>query len=505
MAKGSGMSLAEFTYPLMQAWDWWHLFATLRIQMQIGGSDQYGNIVTGADAVKIIRDSETSEHEKLPADTALDDPIGFTVPLLTDASGAKFGKSAGNAVWLDPVQTSAFDLYGYLVGRPDEDVERLLKLFTFLPLSEIEETMQQQKEAPSKRFAQHMLAYEVVRLVHGRLVAASTQQEHRTMFGGDVDTVPEDERGQSKGARTEEDGEYAAVEGHPTDPNNAPRIDMQLPRSLIMGQSIARILYAAGLATSTSDAQRVVTRKGAYVGGAPGQKANVNKGMSEHQMQFTPVTAWFPEDTRRFLIDGKILILRKGKHNLRVIEMVSDEEWQASGRKYPGQPFTGEMRAMSSRLREVKQALAAGENTPPSAETSAETSADDAEVEADEEEEEDEDEDEDEYGPDDVDNEPASEPRSDPDSQAIQFPPQYSERMQQLRGRYDSLKQELERKKRSHRLNKTGGHGKGRPPSWVARGRGLDNRRGGSRGSRDDNVRSLREFMARDADQKPGW
>lgn len=110
------MSFSEFTYPLLQGWDWWHMYKHNNVQVQIGGSDQYGNIVAGMDAVKYIAANEgndadpwLTEDGKLKEELA---PMGLTVPLLTTASGEKFGKSAGNAVWLDPTMTSPFDLYG---------------------------------------------------------------------------------------------------------------------------------------------------------------------------------------------------------------------------------------------------------------------------------------------------------------------------------------------------------------------------------------------------------
>ena len=113
MEKGDGMSFAEFSYPLLQAWDWWHLYNNKRrVQVQIGGSDQYGNIVAGIDAIKYISKTHTN------ADFRWSDkedpsriPYGFTVPLLTTSSGQKFGKSAGNAIWLDNDMTSVFELY----------------------------------------------------------------------------------------------------------------------------------------------------------------------------------------------------------------------------------------------------------------------------------------------------------------------------------------------------------------------------------------------------------
>ena len=118
MEKGDGMSFAEFSYPLLQGWDWWHMYKTMGVQVQVGGADQYGNIVAGMDAVKHIaqNSAEIADRERwLDADGRVRDefaPMGLTVPLLTTSSGEKFGKSAGNAIWLDRNMTSPFDLYG---------------------------------------------------------------------------------------------------------------------------------------------------------------------------------------------------------------------------------------------------------------------------------------------------------------------------------------------------------------------------------------------------------
>ena len=117
MEKGDGMSFAEFTYPLLQAWDWWHMYLTKGIQLQIGGADQYGNIVAGIDIIKYIKShySDFQVREDLaPAPSDFMDrnaPTGLTVPLLTTSSGLKFGKSANNAIWLDKDLTSIFDFY----------------------------------------------------------------------------------------------------------------------------------------------------------------------------------------------------------------------------------------------------------------------------------------------------------------------------------------------------------------------------------------------------------
>lgn len=111
MAAGDGMSYAEFTYPLLQAWDWWHMYSHHGVQLQIGGSDQYGNIVAGMDSIKFISASQSGSQIDKEIDP-MEAPYGITTPLLTTSSGAKFGKSAGNAVWLDKNMTSPFDLYG---------------------------------------------------------------------------------------------------------------------------------------------------------------------------------------------------------------------------------------------------------------------------------------------------------------------------------------------------------------------------------------------------------
>jgi len=120
------MSFSEFSYPLVQAWDWWHLFQQ-GVQLQIGGADQFGNILAGAEAIKsLAKEDHVYNQQRREIETvekrwqhkASDEPFGFTVPLLTTASGEKFGKSAGNAVWLDEGMTSPFELYQVRLSFP---------------------------------------------------------------------------------------------------------------------------------------------------------------------------------------------------------------------------------------------------------------------------------------------------------------------------------------------------------------------------------------------------
>jgi tyrosyl-tRNA synthetase len=315
------MSFAEFTYPLMQAWDWWHMYHTKGIHMQIGGSDQFGNITAGIDAIKYI--SRTHPMPEV-ADKiyGMGDPFGLTVPLLT-TGGKKFGKSEGNAVWLDSDQTSPFELYGFLLRTPDAEVQRYLKMFTFLPLEQIDGLVEDHLLNPPARKAQHMLARELVELVHGPIEAKDAEAQHRLLF----QKKPAEETTRNVAA---EDGikvQYITL-------NNRPKINVQLPASVLERLSIARIVYAAGLATSATEAHHLVQNDGIRIGGVAGNKDNVAEPGA---ITWVKVSAWANEETAKWLIGDDLLMLRRGKHNIRVIQVVPDQEYTASGRTYPGQ------------------------------------------------------------------------------------------------------------------------------------------------------------------------
>jgi tyrosyl-tRNA synthetase len=202
--------------------------------------------------------------------------------------------------------------------------------------------MMEHQADPSKRVAQHTLAFEVLSLVHGSQKALQEAQQHKFRFGGELPHVI-NEPSKDSGIIT---------------PNNAPRSDIQLPQS-VMKLSPAKLLFATGLASSNSDGQRLVAQQGAYVAAQPGQ----TRGLVPGNLSWTPMKMWFPEETAKYLIDERILILRKGKHNVRIVELVSDEEWDASGKIYPGQPYTGTVRRMTEQLE--KEAEAAGKKLTP--------------------------------------------------------------------------------------------------------------------------------------------
>jgi tyrosyl-tRNA synthetase len=323
------MSYAEFTYPLLQAWDWWHMYNTKGIQMQIGGSDQYGNITAGIDAVKYISAHHPDPDVRAGKDVPSATPYGFTVPLLTTSSGVKFGKSAGNAIWLDKDQTSSFDLYGFFVRQSDEDVSRYLKLFTFMPIPEIETLMEEHMKAPSQRLAQHKLAREFLELVHGPEEAKAAEVQHRIMYQKYVPRV--EHKLVREGPQTAE--QLRRSRPPPVTLNNAPAANIKLPRSLIENRSIGRIIYAAGLAASASEGHRFAAAGSVYIGARPGRR----EAMNDAAVAFTPITVWTVEETKQFLIDGNLLILRKGKHNVRIVEIVEDDVWAELGTKYPGE------------------------------------------------------------------------------------------------------------------------------------------------------------------------
>jgi tyrosyl-tRNA synthetase len=118
MESGAGMSLSEFCYPLLQAWDWWEMYKATGVQVQIGGADQFGNILTGAEGVKHVLKTHPHQDFRISEDAENWEPMGMTTPLLTSSSGEKFGKSAENAIWLDREMTGPFELYAvgeYLV------------------------------------------------------------------------------------------------------------------------------------------------------------------------------------------------------------------------------------------------------------------------------------------------------------------------------------------------------------------------------------------------------
>ncbi|KAL9095835.1 MAG: hypothetical protein Q9165_001832 [Trypethelium subeluteriae] len=304
LEKGGGMSFAEFTYPLLQSYDFVHLYRNCNVRLQIGGSDQYGNIVAGIDAIKHHQGTapsvpgESRKDAKDPLSTA----YGLTVPLLTTASGAKFGKSAGNAIWLDPEKTSIFDLYGFMLSTADADVERFLRLFTLVPLHKIAHTMEVHAEDPSARHAQHLLAHELVSLVHGAPAADGARSQHAQLFG-------------VRGSR-----DISVTAGDPDASSASLSLvpDLTLPRSRVLGQSFIHVLVLIKLTGTRSMAQSTIEAKGIYLGSS-GQTGLVFNRRVEDRKEVVK---------EQDLVEGRWLVLRKGKKDVGILEVVDDEGWE---------------------------------------------------------------------------------------------------------------------------------------------------------------------------------
>lgn len=174
----TGITYAEFSYMLLQGYDFLHLYETKNCIMQVEGSDQWGNITTGIELIK----------KKLGKEA-----YAFTMPLILDATGKKFGKSEGNALWLDKDKTSPYEIYQYLINADDSKVFEYLKVFTFLSKEEIEEVMEEQNKKPESRIAQKTLAYEVVRDIHGKEEADNAITISKALFTGNVKSLTKEE------------------------------------------------------------------------------------------------------------------------------------------------------------------------------------------------------------------------------------------------------------------------------------------------------------------------
>lgn len=174
----TGITFAEFTYTLMQGYDFLHLLEEKNVTMQAAGSDQWGNITTGIDLISKKTDKKV---------------YGFTMPLILDASGKKFGKSEGNALWLDKSKTSSYELYQYLINTEDSKVEEYLKVFTFLSKKEIEKVIKEHNKEPEKRIAQKELAKQIITDLHGSDEFDKALRISESLFSGDIMNLSVDE------------------------------------------------------------------------------------------------------------------------------------------------------------------------------------------------------------------------------------------------------------------------------------------------------------------------
>ncbi|HVS78738.1 MAG TPA: tyrosine--tRNA ligase [Candidatus Saccharimonadales bacterium] len=223
---GAGISYAEFSYSLLQGYDFWWLFQNKDVRLQIGASDQWGNMLSG---VALIRKKQNSEAHAL------------SMPLVIDkTTGRKFGKSEAGAVWLDPAKTSPTQFYQFWINVDDASVEEFLKVYTLLSKERIEELMKQQSAAPQERAAQTALAREVTTLVHGEqdMVFAESVTEYLT-------------------------GKTPIAEA---DPAALEEVRRALPNLTVQpGTPVIEVLVRSGLASSNSDARRLIQNRAVYI------------------------------------------------------------------------------------------------------------------------------------------------------------------------------------------------------------------------------------------------
>ena len=185
---------------------------------------------------------------------------------------------------------------------------------------------------PSHRLAQHRLAYEVVEFVHGEELAKEAQQQHNIVFRIPLATKPTaTAHGNKSGSSDPSITRLPNRHSTPVTSSNAPAPNLVLPKSLVYNQSIARLLYHAGLVLSKSEGHRLAVKQGAYIASIPGQKLPMGD-----RLEFTPALNWDPSNTEKFIIDGDTVILRVGKWHVKIIKIVSDEEFEQRGLTAPG-------------------------------------------------------------------------------------------------------------------------------------------------------------------------
>ncbi|MCU0295740.1 MAG: tyrosine--tRNA ligase [Candidatus Nanopelagicales bacterium] len=262
--NGDGISYTEFSYMLLQSMDYLHLYRDHGCTLQVGGSDQWGNITGGLDLIRKVEGPDSKAH-------------GLTVPLVTKADGTKFGKTAGGAIWLDAEQTSPFAFYQFWLNTDDRDIANMLRFFSLRPVSEVEEVIAAGEANPASRAGQRALAAELTDLVHGVENREHIEAASAALFGrGDLAALPETIWRQ-------------ATEDVPT-------------TAVSVGATVIDALVATGLCDSKSAARRAIKEGGAYVNNqrASEQEANLDSSLALH---------------------GRWVLLRRGKRSIAVADL----------------------------------------------------------------------------------------------------------------------------------------------------------------------------------------
>ena len=262
-----GISFTEFAYSLLQGYDFAELNKRHGAVLEIGGSDQWGNITAGIDLTRRL-------HQK--------QVFGLTLPLVTKSDGTKFGKTEGGAVWLNAKKTSPYQFYQFWLKVADADVYKFLKYFTFLSIEEIDAIEAKDKASGTKPEAQRILAEEMTRLIHGEEALAAAQRISESLFAEDQSHL------------TESDFEQLALDGLPT---------FEVSESL----NVVETLVKAGLASSNKEARGFVNSKAVLLNGKPAEANNPN-----HAAERPDDAYLLTDEHKRF---GKYTIVRRGKRN----------------------------------------------------------------------------------------------------------------------------------------------------------------------------------------------
>jgi tyrosyl-tRNA synthetase len=262
-----GISYTEFSYLVLQAYDFLQLFDRYGCRLQMGGSDQWGNITAGIELIRKLR--VTRVH-------------GLVWPLMKTASGTKFGKTEAGTVWLDPKRTSAFKFYQYWLNTEDRDVLTYLKYFTFLERAAVEDLERAARAAPEKREAQRVLAREVTAIVHGKDDVARAEHASSVLFGEDIGTLDAEDV-------------LAVFEDVPSSEVSAAEFAGD-------GLGMVELLARVRLAPSKSEARRLVQSGGVYLN---------NRRVSDPNTRLT----------RDQAIGGRLFVLRKGQKQNHLVRL----------------------------------------------------------------------------------------------------------------------------------------------------------------------------------------
>lgn len=268
LEQEEGISYTEFSYMLLQAYDFLVLYDRYNCVLQMGGSDQWGNITAGIELIRRLRGGRA---------------YGLVLPLVTTASGVKFGKTEAGTVWLDPALTSPYRFYQFWFNTDDRDVIRYLKFFTLLPRERIEELEHKVATVPEERDAQRALAREVTRMVHGETALSQAERASRILFGEEIKDITAEEIGEIFG--------------------DVPSTEVRREELSGEGMLITELLVKCGVASSRSDGRRLIQGGGIYL----------------NNVRVTDIELKVALDRA---IEGKFLVLRKGRKDYHLVKVV---------------------------------------------------------------------------------------------------------------------------------------------------------------------------------------